>query len=49
MKQCRDRSELGFERYNSLEILGRNLHVLGRLLFAREQPKCEAGRSRRAA
>jgi len=48
-KQCRDRSELGFERYISLGILGRNLHVLGRLLIAREQPKCEAARSRRAA
>lgn len=48
-KQCRDRSELGFERYISLGILGRNLHVLGRLLIAREQPRCEAARSRRAA
>jgi IS5 family transposase len=36
-KQCRDRSELGFERYISLGILGR-------LLIAREQPH----RSRRA-
>ncbi len=48
-KRCRDRSELGFERYISLGILGRNLHVLGRLLIAREQPDCEAARSRRAA
>jgi hypothetical protein len=35
MKRCRDRSELGFERYLGLAILGRNIHVLGKLLIAR--------------
>jgi hypothetical protein len=28
-------------------MLGRNLHVLGKLLIGREVPKSEAGRSRR--
>jgi len=47
MQRCRDRSEIGFERYISLAILGRNLHTLGRLLIARESPKSEAAFSRR--
>ena len=38
-----------FERYVALGILGRNLHVLGRLLIARENAACEAARTRRAA
>ena len=36
MERCRDRSELGFERYVSLAILGRNMHTLGRMLIAGE-------------
>ena len=32
-----------------LGILGRNLQVLGKLLIARGEPKCEAGQSQRAA
>ena len=39
LKRCRDCSEVGFERYLSLAILGRNLHTLGRLLIAEEAPR----------
>lgn len=49
LKRCRDKSELGFERYLALGILGRNLHTLGRLLIAREAPLSTAAISRRAA
>lgn len=35
MKRCRDRSELGFERYLGLAVLGRNIHLLGKQLIAR--------------
>jgi hypothetical protein len=49
LKRCRDKSELGFERYLALGILGRNLHTLGRLLIAREAPLSKAAISRRAA
>lgn len=47
LKRCRDHTELGFQRYISLGILGRNLHVLGKLLIARELANREAARSRR--
>ena len=47
LKRCRDRSEIGFERYVSLGILGRNLHVLGKLLIAREDADCNAACSQR--
>ena len=47
LERCRDRSELGFERYVLLGILGRNLHVLGKLVLAREAASCEAARSKR--
>jgi len=49
LQRCRDRTEKGFERYIGLGILGRNLHVLGKLLIAREAPHCQAARSRRQA
>jgi hypothetical protein len=45
--RCRDRGFGGYCRYVGLGMLGRNLHVLGKLLIAQEDPKCEAGRSRR--
>jgi transposase, IS5 family len=45
--RCRDRSFGGYCRYVGLGVLGRNLHVLGKLLIARADPKCEAGQSRR--
>jgi transposase, IS5 family len=47
LEQCRDRTENGFARYIGLGVLGRNLHVLGKLLIAREAPDCEAACSRR--
>ena len=49
MERCRDRSEIGFERYISLAILGRNLQTLGRLLIKNESPESEAAFSRRKA
>jgi hypothetical protein len=47
LKRCRDRSELGFERYVALAVLGRNLHTLGRLLMAQEHADSEAAKSKR--
>lgn len=47
LKRSRDRTELGFERYLCLAILGRNLHVLGRLLIARQSPDSLAAQSKR--
>ena len=47
LERCRDRTEKGFERYIGLGVLGRNLHVLGKLLIAREAPDCQAAHSRR--
>lgn len=49
LKRCRDRSEVGFERYLHLALLGRNLHTLGRLLIANENEHAAAGKSRRKA
>jgi transposase, IS5 family len=47
LERCRDRTEVGLERYVALGVLGRNLHVLGKLLIAREARKSEAARSKR--
>ena len=47
LKRCRDRGEKGFARYIGLGVLGRNLHVLGKLLLAREAPQSQAAYSRR--
>jgi len=49
LARCRDRSERGFRRYIQLGVLGRNLHVLGKLLIAREHDDCQAAHSRRKA
>ena len=49
LKRCRDRSEVGCERYLQLAILGRNLHTLGRMLIAREEEDAAAGHTRRKA
>lgn len=49
MKRCRDRSEIGFERYLQLGILGRNLQTLGKLLIARENANSAAAQNRRKA
>jgi hypothetical protein len=47
MGRCRDRTEQGFSRYIQLGVLGRNLHVLGKLLLARRDARCRAAQSRR--
>ena len=47
LKRCRDRSEVGLERYVQLAILGRNLHVLGRLVTAKKDELSEAAKSLR--
>jgi hypothetical protein len=47
LERCRDRTELGFERYVALGILGRNLHALGKLLIAIENPDSNAAISLR--
>jgi IS5 family transposase len=47
MKRCRDRSEEGLQRYLGLAVLGRNFHVLGKLLIAQANAKSEAARSKR--
>ena len=48
LERCRDRSEKGFKRYIALGVLGRNLHVLGKLLIAREAPSSKAAHSLRS-
>jgi transposase, IS5 family len=45
--RCRDHTFGGYCRYVGLGVLGRNLHVLGKVLIRREDPKCVAGQSRR--
>lgn len=47
LKRCRDHSELGFERYIGLSVLGRNIHTLGKLLIQRAQPQSAAATSLR--
>ena len=46
-ERSRDKSKLGYERYVGLGILGRNLQVLGKLLLAQDDAKCEAAKSKR--
>jgi transposase, IS5 family len=47
LKRCRDRTLLGYRRYVGIAILGHNLHTLGKLLLARQDPACPAARTRR--
>ncbi len=47
--RCRDESEVGFERYVALAVLGRNIHALGKLLLAKEDESAPAAISERAA
>ena len=49
LKRCRDRSEMGFERYLGLGILGRNIHVLGKLVIARRSAESLACHTLRSA
>jgi IS5 family transposase len=47
LQRCRDRTESGFERYLQLAVLGRNLHVLGKILLSRSDAGCNAALSQR--
>jgi len=47
--RCRDATETGFDRYIGLAVLGRNIHMLGKLLIARKDPLAHAASSKRAA
>jgi hypothetical protein len=47
MKRCRDRSEAGLERYLGYAVLGRNIHVLGKLLITKSNAKSESARTKR--
>jgi IS5 family transposase len=49
LKRCRDRSEIGFERYFGLAVLGRNIHTLGKLLIAKRKEDSLAAQSKRIA
>ena len=49
LARCRDASEVGFERYVALAVLGRNLHALGKWLIAQEDEQAPAAISHRAA
>lgn len=49
LKRCRDRSEIGFERYFGLAVLGRNIHTLGKLLIAKRNEDSLAAQSKRIA
>ena len=47
LERCRDRSDIGFRRYLVLGILGRNLHVLGKMLIEQRAPDSKAAECRR--
>jgi hypothetical protein len=47
LERCRDHTYLGFRRYVGLGMLGRNLHVLGKILLQQNDPQCEAAHSQR--
>lgn len=47
LKRCRDHTELGLERYVGLAILGRNIHILGKLIIARRAEHSAAALSKR--
>lgn len=49
LMRCRDRTERGFRRYLQLGVLGRNLHLLGKLLIAQDHGDRAAAQSRRKA
>lgn len=49
LDRCRDRSEVGLQRYLGLGVLSRNMQVLGKLLIAREVGDSIAGISLREA
>ena len=49
LKRCRDRGELGYQRYVGLAVLGHNLQILGKRLLRLRDPDCLAAKSKRQA
>lgn len=49
LERCRDETEVGFERYVALAVLGRNLQTLGKMLIARQDDSAPAAQSKRDA
>ena len=49
LKRCRDRSEIGFERYFGLAVLGRNIHTLGKQLLSEHHASSVSAHSLRRA
>lgn len=49
MNRCRDKTETGMERYLGLAVLGRNLHVLGKIIISRRKADARAALSKRQA
>lgn len=49
LQRCRDRSQLGYQRYVGLAILGHNLQLLGKRLLRQRDPDCLAAQSKRKA
>jgi hypothetical protein len=47
--RCRDRTERGFQGYVGLGVLGRNLHVLGKLFLQQQETTSKAAFSKRRA
>jgi len=47
LKRCRDRSELGMERYIALAIIGRNIQTLGKHVIAATASESQAASSKR--
>lgn len=47
LKRCRDRSELGMERYIGLAIIGRNIQTLGKHVIAATSSESQAAKSKR--
>ncbi len=47
LQRCRDRTEPGFERYLQLGVMGRNLHVLGKIIINKKDAGGNAAQSRR--
>jgi len=47
LERCYDRTECGFKRCLSLGVLGRNLHVLGKLLIAQQSATSHSAFSQR--
>jgi transposase, IS5 family len=49
LKRCRDRGQLGYQRYVGLAVLGHNLQVLGKRLLRQQDADCLAAKSKRKA